>query len=93
MDTPAWKQRCLLLADCFDAWRVLPRGALLAYCWFVYELTHELLHWYMGLPAAERSLEASGLAAAIFTAVTGFGAKIFADVLRNEKGAYHGDST
>ena len=73
MNTPAWKTRCLNLAECVDAWRVIPRIMVLAYMWFVYETTDRLLSWYMVLPAAERTLENGGFAASIFTVLTGLG--------------------
>jgi hypothetical protein len=60
-------------AEITDAWRVIPRLLLIGYCFFVFDLTSRLLTWYFTLPAAERSLEASGLGVAVFTAVTGFG--------------------
>lgn len=71
METPHWKQRCLWLAECADAWRIVPRLLLLASCWFVYDITHHVLQWYMHLPAAERGIENGGFAASVFTVVTG----------------------
>lgn len=70
---PEWKNRCLALAECADAWRVAPRGLLVAYWCLVYDVTDRLLTWYMELPAAERSIEASGMAVGIFTALLGLG--------------------
>lgn len=70
---PAWKVRCLNLAECFDAWRVAPRILLAAYWVLVYSVTDRLLTWYMALPSAERSMEASGMAFGIFTALLGLG--------------------
>jgi hypothetical protein len=70
---PAWKQRCLHLAECFDAWRVAPRVLLGAYWVLVYDVTDRLLSWYMALPSDERSMEASGMAFGIFTALLGLG--------------------
>lgn len=72
-DAPAWKTRCLDLAECVDAWRVVPRVLLVAYAVFVGVVSYWLLTWYMGLPAAERSVEASGMAVGIFTALLGLG--------------------
>lgn len=72
-DPPRWKLRCLWLAECVDAWRILPRCLLVAYCFFVYNITDRLLSWYMTLPINERTLEAGGFAAAIFTVITGLG--------------------
>ncbi len=70
---PAWKQRCLHLAECVDAWRLAPRALLVAYWALVYDVTDRLLTWYMALPSAERSMEASGMAFGIFTALLGLG--------------------
>ncbi len=61
------------LAEVVDALRILPRFLLLSYGYYVYHITWKTLNWYMSLPAAERTLEASGLAAGIVTAITGMG--------------------
>ena len=66
------KQFWLDLAEVFDAWRVVPRVLLFSYCAWVVAVTHDILVWYQALPAGDRTLEASGLAAAVITAVTGF---------------------
>lgn len=73
MEQPKWKVRCMHLAECFDAWRIAPRILLIAYWTLVYGVTDRLLTWYMALPAAERSIEASGMAVGIFTALLGLG--------------------
>lgn len=65
------KQRYLDFAQVFDQWRVVPRFVLFGYGWWVAHVTDSTLTWYMHLPSAERTLEASGLAGAIITAVTG----------------------
>lgn len=70
---PTWKQRCLHLAECADAWRLAPRALLVAYWSLVYTVTDRLLTWYMTLPASERTAEASGMAFGIFTALLGLG--------------------
>lgn len=71
--SPGWKTRCLMLAECVDAWRVAPRALLGLYWYHVIDVTNRILTWYMALPAAERSVEASGLAFGIFTALLGLG--------------------
>lgn len=58
-------------AHVFDAWRVVPRIVLFSYGAWVAHVTDKTLEWYYHLPGAERTLEASGLAAAIITAITG----------------------
>lgn len=64
-------QRWRDAAQIFDTWRVVPRIILFGYCWWVAHVTDGTLTWYQHLPSAERTLEASGLAGAIITAVTG----------------------
>lgn len=65
------KQRYVDFAQVFDQLRVVPRLVLFGYGWWVAHVTDSTLTWYMQLPSAERTLEASGLAGAIITAVTG----------------------
>jgi hypothetical protein len=64
-------------AQIFDTWRVIPRLVLFTYGWWVAHVTDGTLTWYQHLPAAERTLEASGLAGAIITAVTGLAVWVF----------------
>lgn len=61
----------LAAAESFDAWRVVPRVVLFSYGGWVAHVVDKTLSWYMHLPSAERTLEASGLTGAIITAVTG----------------------
>lgn len=70
-------EKWLKLAEVFDAWRVVPRLTLAAYAVWLYAVTHDILLWYFGLPAAERTLETSGLAGAVITAVTGMCTWVF----------------
>jgi hypothetical protein len=65
------KQWWLDAAEVFDAWRIVPRALLLVYWAWVIWIVHDTLNHYWSLPAAERTLEASGLAGAVITAVTG----------------------
>lgn len=71
------KQLWLDIAEIIDAWRVVPRVLLFAYCTWVWHVVAEILAWYQALPAVERSMEASGMAAAVITAVTGLSAWVF----------------
>ncbi len=71
------KEVWLDAAQVFDTWRVVPRGVLLGYCYWVEHITNRILTWYEHLPGAERTLEASGLAGAIITAVTGLAVWVF----------------
>ena len=69
-------------AEVFDVWRVIPRATLFGYAYWVYHITGRILSWYERLPSAERTLETSGLAGAIITAVTGLAVwvyKIYSD--------------
>jgi len=65
------KQQWLDTAEAIDAMRLIPRLLMVGYCGFVLNLTDRLLTWYFSLPAAERSIEATGLAGGMFTAATG----------------------
>jgi len=67
MNKPEW----IDAAEVFDTWRVVPRCVLFGYCWWVTHVTDWILGWYQKLPGPERTLETSGLAGAIITAVTG----------------------
>lgn len=96
MTIPKWKQRCLHLAECFDAWRIAPRILLGLYWVLVYRVTDRLLTWYMALPADERSLEASGMAIGIFTALLGLGTNfmnVYVKSGRKWNGQVHNDET
>jgi hypothetical protein len=65
------KTKYLDFAQVFDQLRIVPRFVLFGYGLWVAHVTDSTLTWYMALPSAERTLEASGLAGAIITAVTG----------------------
>jgi len=71
------KQAWLDAAEIVDAWRVVPRALLFAYCIWVWNVVGDTLNWYQHLPAAERTLEASGLAGAVITAVLGLATWVF----------------
>lgn len=67
------REQWLGFAEVGDALRIFPRVMLMFYCYFVYHVTTNILTWYEALPKDARSLEASGLGAAVITAVTGLG--------------------
>ena len=74
---PAWKTALLDGAECFDAWRVVPRLVLAGYsAWLVY-VVDLILVWYQSLPAGDRGVEASGMATFVITAVTGIGVTVY----------------
>lgn len=76
------KQWMLDAAEVFDAWRVFPRVLVGGYWLWVALVVHDILQWYKLLPSPERTLEASGLAGAVITAVTGMAtwvSKIYMD--------------
>jgi hypothetical protein len=64
------KQWFLNAAEVFDAWRIVPRALLVFYWGWVVWIVQDVLTWYQALPSAERTLEASGLAGGVITAVT-----------------------
>lgn len=66
------KAHWLDVAETFDSWRVVPRLFLVACFGWTIGITHELLHWYIALPAPQRGLEASGFASVVFLSVSGF---------------------
>lgn len=65
------KQPYLDFLQVFDTARIIPRVIFFGYGFWVIHITHWVLAWYMKLPSAERTLEASGLAGTIITVVTG----------------------
>ena len=71
------KQIWLDIAETIDAWRLVPRTLLFSYCIWVSNIVAQVLTWYQHLPGTERSLEASGMAAAVITAVTGLATWVF----------------
>jgi hypothetical protein len=76
------KEKWLDAAEIADAWRVVPRLILFGYCIWAARLVVYLVRWYTELPLHERTIEASGFAAATITAVTGpatWAAKFYMD--------------
>lgn len=65
------KQQWLDIAEVIDALRIVPRVVLFGYCWWTVHTVAVVLNWYMALPPTERTLESSGLAGAVVTAITG----------------------
>jgi hypothetical protein len=65
------KQRYLDVAQVIDQFRLVPRFIFFAYGVWIIHVTRWVLNWYMALPATERTLEASGLAATIISVITG----------------------
>lgn len=65
------KEDWLAVAEVVDAFRVVPRLILFGYSLWTVKVVWHVLDWYTALPASERSIEASGLAAGVITAVTG----------------------
>lgn len=70
------KKNWLAVAEIIDGFRIMPRLILVAVLgfasWYIYALTI----WYMALPAAERTLEVSGLAGLTIPAVFGLAGKV-----------------
>lgn len=65
------KLRWFDVAQVFDTWRVVPRVVLFGYATWVIRIIDQTLAWYEHLPAVERTLEASGMATAIISVITG----------------------
>lgn len=64
-------------AELFDSWRVVPRIVLLAYgTWLAY-VTDRLIGWYMGLPIAAQTTQASSFCIGIITAITAIAGLVF----------------
>ncbi len=68
---------CLQGAECFDAWRVIPRIVLFAYAGWLAYVTDKLLNWYMGLPQPAQTGQASAFCFGAITAITGIAGYIF----------------
>lgn len=71
------KQAFLHAAEAFDAWRVIPRLALISYAYFVWYTTTYIMIWYTNQPAGARGVEESGTVAAVFAIVTGLAPWVF----------------
>jgi hypothetical protein len=65
------KSKYLDFAQVFDQLRIVPRIVLFGYAFWVIHVIDKTLEWYQALPAAERTIEASGLATAIISVITG----------------------
>jgi xanthine/uracil permease len=79
------KTHWLDAAEVFDSWRVVPRVILFAYGGWLAYITDRLLNWYMTLPQAAQSVQASGFCLGAITAITtiaGWVYKIYANTGR-----------
>lgn len=59
-------------AETIDNYRIIPRLFFASYFVFWCWITVTLIMWYIHMPAAERSIEASGFGSVIFATATGF---------------------
>lgn len=71
------KQKGLDAAELFDSWRIVPRVLLFGYSWWLIWATDKLLNWYMGLPIAAQTAQASAFCGGSITALTGIGGYVF----------------
>ena len=55
------------MATVLDEWKVLPRLAFLMFIIMAYQV----VHWYMGLETADRTVETSGFVSVVMGALTG----------------------
>ena len=79
------KHQFLNAAEIIDSFRVVPRLFLGAtFGWCVY-LTDWLIGWYVHLPHAERSIEASGFASVTQLGVLGFLKLVYTEYARTSR--------
>ena len=71
------KVKLLHWAEVTDSWRVVPRLLIFSMLIWMVHVTDQVLKWYMGLPIAAQSIQASGLAASIVATVTGLWTIVF----------------
>jgi chloramphenicol O-acetyltransferase len=71
------KQTWLAIAEVIDHYRIFPRAVLIAYGYYVYNVTFYILVWYSNQPKDARGTEESAVVIAVITAVTGFSPWIF----------------
>ena len=71
------KQQWLHLAELIDRLRIFPRVVLIAYGWYVWNVTFFILNWYAHEPPAGRGYEESAVVGIVITAVTGFAPMIY----------------
>lgn len=71
------KQKWLDAAELFDSWRVVPRLLLFGYSTWLVIATDRLLSWYMALPIAAQTAQASAFCGGSITALTGIGGYVF----------------
>jgi hypothetical protein len=80
------KSKILDFAESFDALRIVPRIILFGYAGWLAYLTDRLLTWYMALPAAAQTTQASGFclgAIGSLTTIGGFVYRIYANTGRS----------
>jgi hypothetical protein len=71
------KDRWLQYAEIFDSWRVVPRLLLFSYSTWLVIATDRLLSWYMALPIAAQTGQASAFCGGSITALTGIGGYVY----------------
>ena len=71
------KEKWLTYAELFDSWRVVPRILLFGYSAWLVIATDRLLSWYMGLPIAAQTAQASAFCGGSITALTGIGGYVY----------------
>lgn len=71
------KEPWIKIAEVIDHLRIFPRLVLIAYGYYVYEVTFFILTWYSNQPKEARGTEESAVVIAVVGAVTGFAPWIF----------------
>ena len=65
------------LAEVVDAWRVVPRLVLLSFSGLIGYTNVDVLHWYMALPAAERSAQVTAVIGIIIPSLSGLAVYVY----------------
>jgi hypothetical protein len=71
------KAKYLDFSETFDALRVVPRVILFAYGWWLAYTVDRLLNWYMALPSAAQTAQASGFCFGAITSITTIGGYVY----------------
>lgn len=77
-------QKWIEIAERVDSLRIFPRIIMIALFVFMWDVTFYVLHWYTLIPtAAERTVEASGVASSVVLFVAGLFKMALTNYLEN----------
>lgn len=71
------KQKFLDWSEAFDAMRIVPRIILFVYGGWLAFTVDRLLNWYMSLPPAAQTAQASGFCFGAITSITTIGGYVY----------------